>query len=88
MSSSGQLAGIVVAIKTATTRRDETTAMITRATKCPRQTAFDDCGAGGARTHDRRIMSPFRSQSASWRLTWPDAVCGDLAPPHFGTYLA
>ena len=32
-----------------------------------------ESGAGGARTHDRRIMSPARQQLMSDCLTWADA---------------
>ncbi len=43
---------------------------------------------GGARTHDRRIMSPARQQSWSGRLSWANLADRDGAPPYFGTYLA
>ena len=45
-------------------------------------------GAGGARTHDRRIMSPIRQQRLAGGLTWVNGSSRRPAQPHFGTYVA
>ena len=45
-------------------------------------------GAGGARTHDRRIMSPDRQHLASGCLTWEDIESRDHARADSGTHLA
>jgi hypothetical protein len=44
-------------------------------------------GAGGTRTHDRRIMSPVRQQVPLCLLTWANADDRDAAQPDFGAYL-
>ena len=45
-------------------------------------------GAGGARTHDRRIMSPARQQPSSGQLTWADVLSRNHDLADLGTYLA
>jgi hypothetical protein len=44
--------------------------------------------AGGARTHDRRIMSPQTQRSPKRHLTRADVGISDLDDRHLGTYLA
>jgi hypothetical protein len=46
------------------------------------------CGAGGARTHDRRIMSPARQQPLSGWLAWADIGSRDRAQADLDTYWA
>ena len=45
-------------------------------------------GAGGARTHDRRIMSPARQQAALRQLTWAGTDERDAVRADFGTHWA
>jgi hypothetical protein len=46
------------------------------------------CGAGGARTHDRRIMSPVRQHPSPRPLTWANVGSRHVVQADFGTYLA
>ena len=47
-----------------------------------------ESGAGGARTHDRRIVSPARQQPRSGCLTWADTNRRDHGCARLSTYLA
>ena len=44
------------------------------------------CGAGGARTHDRQIMSPVVRHATSWMSTCVDVPFAAAFPCHLTTY--